>query len=132
MINNERGKSPKHIEERELCSVRLKEICNKADSPCESFVEAEWSVRCPCPILKLRRLQELGKSRCAMEIELVACETVEQQEDVAATCHTVADARTFLQQTTLPRQISTALTRCKVASVIRPRQVGLGEQVHNT
>ena len=109
--------------------MRLHEVSNKADSPCKSFVEAVWCVRCPGTIPKLWRLQELGKSHCTMKVELVARETIHQQEDIAAASHAMTDAGTFLQQATLPRQLSTSFTCCEVAAVIRPREMCLGKQV---
>lgn len=61
----------------------------------------------------------------------VACESIEQQEDVGAARDPVTNPWAFFQQTFLPHQLPAADTRVKVLGLL-VNQVSLREQIGHT
>ena len=121
--------SNEDVQERKLSSLWLEQVDEEADGSSETFVQAVRRVRCSRRV-EFRRLHELGETEGAVEMAVVPGQAVEEQKDVTASGDPVADARTFLQQTSLPSQLAALETGVQEMLVV-VYEIRLGEQVNN-
>lgn len=101
----------KDVRKREFSSVWLHQVRQKTQRARQTLVQAPRTVRCSRMTQKFLVLKKLGELVGAMQVTLVTGQSIHEQEDISATGHSVTDARTFLQQPSLPRDLSESFAR---------------------
>lgn len=100
-----RPSSSEDVEEGEVSPVRLHEIRQEADRPGDPLIQAVRGVGVP-GLAEFGGLRELREPQGPVQVRVVVRQTVEQEEDEPASCDAVADAGSFAEQTSLPRQFA--------------------------